>query len=88
MKLTKLDTYESYPLPGLIKVRLEGTNDAQAADILSELSRTNNMLYLDGEYYEFLGESIMESSSEGVFLVLEVIRCEVPNTFRRKIDND
>lgn len=77
MFLTKLDTYDVIVLPGLIRVELEGRNDAQATDILSEISRTDNMLYLNSHYYEFLGHSEIVEEEEGyVFLDLHVVECD------------
>lgn len=73
MKLTKLDAYEASALPGIITIKLEGANDAQAGDVLSELSRTDNMIFLDGSYYEFLGNSRTIHGSENIYLELEVV---------------
>ena len=85
MNLTKLDTYEAYVVPGVVRIRLDKTNDAQAVDILSELSRTDNMLFLDGEYYEFLGDSRIVEGLNEVYLELQVIRCDQKVVFSRGI---
>ena len=50
MKITKLDEYDSMVVPGVIRIDLDSSNDARAVDILSELSRTDNQIYLDGGY--------------------------------------
>lgn len=85
MNLTKLDMYEAYVVPGVVRVKLDKTNDAQAVDILSELSRTNNMLFLDGEYFEFLGDSRIVEGLEEVYLELQVIKCDQNVVFSRGI---
>lgn len=83
--MTKLDMYEAYVVPGVVRVKLDKTNDAQAVDILSELSRTNNMLFLDGEYFEFLGDSRIVEGLEEVYLELQVIKCDQNVVFSRGI---
>lgn len=74
MKLTKLDAYDASALPGIITIKLQGgSTDAQAGDVLSELSRTDNMIFLDGHYYEFLGNSRIIHGSDLTYLELEVV---------------
>lgn len=85
MNLTKLDMYEAYVVPGVVRIKLERTNDAQSVDILSELSRSNNMLFLDGEYFEFLGDSRIVEGLEEVYLELQVIKCDQNVVFSRGI---
>lgn len=85
MNLTKLDMYEAYVVPGVVRIKLERANDAQSVDILSELSRSNNMLFLDGEYFEFLGDSRIVEGLEEVYLELQVIRCDQKVVFSRGI---
>lgn len=76
MKLTKLDTYEASALPGVITIKLEGSTDAQAGDVLSELTRTDNMIFLDGDYFQFLGNSRIVHGSINTYLELEVVLCD------------
>ena len=83
MGITKLDMYESMLVPGVIRITLASTNDAQAVDILSELSRTQDLLYLDGNYYEFLGESRIVQGTDNVYLELQVVQCDRSEILRR-----
>ena len=83
MGITKLDMYESMLVPGVIRITLASTNDAQAVDILSELSRTQDLIFLDGNYYEFLGESRIVQGTENVYLELQVIQCDRSEILRR-----
>lgn len=73
MSLTKLDNYDVYILPGIIRVKLGDTVDPQSADILSEISRTNNNIYYNGEYFEFLGGSRILKDDGDAFLELDVV---------------
>ena len=73
MSLTKLDNYEVYILPGIIRVKLGDTVDPQSADILSEISRSDNNIYYNGEYFEFLGESRILKDDGDAFLELDVV---------------
>ena len=83
MGITKLDMYESMLVPGVIRITLASTNDAQAVDILSELSRTQDLLFLDGNYYEFLGESRIVQGTDNVYLELQVVQCDRSEILRR-----
>ena len=83
MGITKLDMYESMLVPGVIRISLASTNDAQAVDILSELSRTQDLIFLDGNYYEFLGESRIVQGVDNVYLELQVIQCDRSEILRR-----
>ena len=83
MGITKLDMYESMLVPGVIRITLASTNDAQAVDILSELSRTQDLIFLDGNYYEFLGESRIVQGIDNVYLELQVIQCDRSEILRR-----
>ena len=73
MNLTKLDNYEVYILPGVIRVKLGDTVDPQSADILSEISRTDDNVYYNGEYFEFLGDSRILKDTDDVYLELDVV---------------
>ena len=83
MGITKLDMYESMLVPGVIRITLASTNDAQAVDILSELSRTQDLIFLDGNYYEFLGESRIVQGTDNVYLELQVVQCDRSEILRR-----
>lgn len=54
MKLTKLDNYEYTMLPGIIRISIDGANDPDLVDILSEISRSDGNIYLDGMYFKYL----------------------------------
>ena len=73
MKFTKLDEYDSMVIPGIIRIDLDSSNDARAVDILSELSRTDNQIYLDGSYYQFLGHSRIVGGVSKAYLELQVV---------------
>ena len=73
MNLTKLDNYEVYILPGVIRVKLGNTVDPQSADILSEISRSDDNIYYNSEYFEFLGDSRIVQDVDGVYLELDVV---------------
>lgn len=74
MTLTKLDGYDFMVLPGVIRVKLEGTNDPSMVDILSELERSNGRVYLDGSYYDYLGYDIRSySDTQRTYLDLLVV---------------
>ena len=76
MKITKLDEYDSMVVPGVIRIELDSSSDARAVDILSELSRTDNQIYLDGNYYQFLGHSRIVGGATRAYLELQVVMCE------------
>lgn len=73
MNLTKLDNYEVCILPGVIRVKLGDTADPQSADILSEISRSDDNIYYNSEYFEFLGDSRILEDSGDVYLELDVV---------------
>ena len=54
MEWTKLDRYNCEVLPGIISVKLCGTNDPDLVDIMSEIDRSGGKIYLDGKRYEYL----------------------------------
>lgn len=76
MKITKLDEYDSMVVPGVIRIDLDSSNDARAVDILSELSRSDNQIYLDGSYYQFLGHSRIVGGVTKAYLELQVVMCD------------
>lgn len=51
---TKLDAYNYEILPGVIRIRIEGTNDPDIVDIMSEISRSDGKIYVEGYRYSYL----------------------------------
>ena len=54
MGLAKLDTYEYTLYSGIIRIHIEGSNDPDLVDIMSDISQSNGNIYLDGAYYTYL----------------------------------
>lgn len=51
MMFTKLDAYDYDILPGVIRIRINGTNDPDIVDIMSEIERSKGNIYVEGYYY-------------------------------------
>lgn len=51
MEWTKLDSYDYELFPGVISIKLTATNDPDLVDIMSEISRSNGHIYVEGRYY-------------------------------------
>lgn len=54
MEWTKLDRYDYEILPGVISIKLMGTNDPDLVDIMSEMAHTEGKIYLEGKRYLYL----------------------------------
>lgn len=72
--LVKLDAYDYMILPGIIRIRLDCSNDPISVDILSELSRTDNKIYVEGYYYSYLDNYRVYSDNGDSFMELDVVR--------------
>lgn len=55
MKMTKLDAYDYDLYPGIIRIRLQSKIDPDLVDIMSEISRSNGKIYIEGLYYTYMG---------------------------------
>lgn len=56
MKLAKLDGYNYLMLPGVIRITIDGVKDPDLVDIMSEIQRADNNIYVEGRYYRYLDE--------------------------------
>lgn len=73
--LAKLDAYDYMVLPGVIRIELSTFTDPDLVDILSEIERNDNNVYVEGVFYKFLGgHSVYENEeTNGVCLDLDVV---------------
>lgn len=53
MEWTKLDSYDYQLFPGVISIKLMGTNDPDLVDIMSEIHRSNGKIYVEGNRYMY-----------------------------------
>lgn len=76
MSLTKLDHYDYILLPGVIRIKLDATNDPSLVDIMSELDRAGNRVYVEGNYYTYLDEYYIHEDpvERQVYLDLKVVQ--------------
>lgn len=74
MTISKLDTYDYIILPGVIRIRVEGTNDPALVDILSEISNANSRIYVEGCYYEYLNSYRLFYESKTPYMELDVVQ--------------
>lgn len=56
MEWTKLDSYNYTLFPGVISIKLMGTNDPDLVDIMSEINRSNGKIYVEGHRYRYTGK--------------------------------
>lgn len=59
--LAKLDAYDYELYPGKIRVRINGPNDADICDIMSEISRARGRIYIEGRRYKYLNNYNIEA---------------------------
>jgi N-acetylglucosamine-6-phosphate deacetylase len=52
--ITKLDAYNYELLPGVIRIHINGTNDPDIVDIMSEINRSKGMIYVEGVRYSYM----------------------------------
>lgn len=74
--LAKLDLYDYFMLPGVVQIRLDGTNDPILVDILSEIDRFEGRIYVEGYYFLMDGYEIVNDGT-AVYLNLHVIDNEM-----------
>jgi hypothetical protein len=72
MKLTKLDEYDYSIAVDSILIAITGNRDPILSDILSEISQSNNKIYVGGCYYTFLNEYEVVKDGACSYLVLKV----------------
>jgi hypothetical protein len=52
--VAKLDAYNYELLPGAIRIHINGTNDPDVCDIMSEVHRSNGNIYVEGFRFLYL----------------------------------
>lgn len=72
MELTKLDSYDYILEPGAIRIKLSDLNDPILVDIFSELERSDNEIYLEGNYYTYVDRYGYIFLGDEKYLQLEV----------------
>lgn len=72
--LAKLDAYDYVILPGVIRIRVGSTNDPDVVDIMSEISRSGDVIYLEGDYYSYLDNYRLHSYNNESFIELDVVQ--------------
>jgi hypothetical protein len=74
MQLAKLDAYDYTLLPGVIRIRIEGTNDPDLVDIMSEIHNTGGRIYVEGYHFSFLDSYRLPRYGDTTYLELDVMR--------------
>lgn len=72
MKVAKLDAYNYSLLPGIIRIQVSGTNDPDLVDIMSEISRANGKIYIEGLRYMYMDDYRIFNRGAYAFVELEV----------------
>lgn len=72
--LTKLDAYDYMILPGVIRIRLSGTNDPDMVDIMSEIERSRGKIYLEGYRYSYLDNYRLYAQGRDSYMELDVVQ--------------
>lgn len=72
MEWTKLDNYDCELLPGVISIKMMATNDPDLVDIMSEISRSEGRIYLDGRRYEYMNKYNIMGSGRDTLIDLYV----------------
>lgn len=72
MELAKLDSYDYVILPGTIRILISGSNDPDIVDIMSEISRAEGSIYVDGFYYSYLDIFTIDKNENGYYMDLQV----------------
>lgn len=73
MELAKLDSYDYQILPGLIRIFVDGVNDPDLVDIMSEIQNSGGSIYIDGIYYIYLDNYCIIDTPEASYLDLFVV---------------
>lgn len=76
MGWTKLDGYDYEIYPGIIIIKLSGTNDPDIGDIMSELYGSNGLIYLEGYRFKYQDNYKIVSDGVWAYLKLEVLELE------------
>ena len=85
--LAKLDSYEYTLLPGVVRIDILDSSDPILVDILSEIENSNDIFYLEGEYYRFLGDyEIVNTQNNKWYLDLSVVEI-MPDLVDDVLDN-
>lgn len=72
MKMAKLDAYDYTLLPGVIRIRVCGTNDPELVDIMSEISRANNKIHIEGLFYTYMDNYRIFKRGDHAYVELDV----------------
>lgn len=72
MKWTKLDRYDYLILKGIIRIKLNGTNDPDLVDIMSEIDRSDGRIYVEGDRFIYLDEYHIVNGRSHAYLELSV----------------
>lgn len=72
MSLAKLDIYDYELSPGVIDIRMNGTNDPTMVDILSEINRYKGRLYVEGRYFRYIDSDIVTQQHPGAPVILKL----------------
>lgn len=72
MRFCKLDSYDYQLYPGTIRINLEGTNDSSLVDIMSEIERADNQIYVEGIKYTYINEYRIFNRKTHVYVELYV----------------
>ena len=87
INLAKLDSYEYEILPGVVRIDILDSSDPILVDILSEIENSNDIFYLEGRYYSFLGDyDIVDNLDNKWYLELSVVEI-MPNNLDDVLDN-
>jgi hypothetical protein len=73
MALAKLDAYDYTILPGVIRIAITSTNDPDLVDILSEISRFDGRIYVEGCRYSYLDNYRLYTVDGESFIELDVV---------------
>jgi hypothetical protein len=73
VRMTKLDAYDYIILPGVIRIRLMGTNDPDIVDIMSELNRSSGSIYIEGHRFSYLNSYRLFADGDEAFIELDVM---------------
>lgn len=72
MNVAKLDAYDYSLFPGVIRIGLNGTNDPDLVDIMSEISRANGKIYIEGLRYTYMNNYRIFNRGLGAYVELDV----------------
>jgi hypothetical protein len=74
MGLAKLDSYDYTLYNGTIRIYVAGTNDPSLVDILSDISRAEGKIYVEGEYYLYLDNYRLIKDGRQTYMEIDVER--------------